>query len=196
MTAASHQTVRLARGKHISPEHGTCVMELASMLSGGAFTDHPRCACPIIGAFLRSYNDWVDDRRRQDLYAYASEVVGSRASSGVQEARAQRLMEWAEDLERRRLKRLWFGSHRWTKLLGPDPADIASRVVCAIARQKDHPHQEVLAMLDELLAMGRSRERRPDLSTIDDYLARLSSSAPDTSAIAAPSKAPAITSPG
>jgi hypothetical protein len=148
-------------------------MELASMLDGGPFTDHPRSACPIIGAFLRCYNDWVDDRRRQDLYAFAAAVVGSRASSSVQEARAQRLINWAEDLEQRRLKRLWFGSHRWAKLLGPDPADVASRVVCAIARQKDHPHQEVLAVLDELLAMGRTPERQPDPSinrcAVDEY---------------------------
>jgi hypothetical protein len=189
----SHQTARLTRGKHSSPEHGACVMELASMLAGGPFTDHPRCACPIIGAFLRSYNDWVDDRRRQDLYPYAAEVVGSRASHTVQEARAQRLLDWAEDLERRRLKRIWFGSDRWAKLLGPVPADIASRVVCAIARQKDHPHQEVLAILDELLAMGRAPETRTGL---DDYFSSLSTRPPAASAIASPRKAPAITSPG
>jgi hypothetical protein len=127
-------------------------------------------------------------------------VVGSRASSRVQEARAQRLLDWAEDLERRRLKRIWFGSLGWTKLLGPDPADIASRVMCAIARQKDDPHPEVLAILDELLGIGRTRDGWPDPSidrtAIDDYLSRLLSTPPAISAIAAPRKAPAITSPG
>jgi hypothetical protein len=195
MTArrASHQTVRLSPGKHRSPDHGACVMELASMLAGGPFTDHPRCACPIIGAFLRSYNDWVDDRRRQDLYAYAAKVVGSRASAGVQSARAQRLIDWAGDLEHRRLKRVWFGAQRWTNLPGPDPADVATRVVCAIARQKDHPHQEVLVILDELLAMGRTPGKRPGM---EDYLSRVLITPLDTSAIAAPSSAPASTSPG
>lgn len=195
MTArrASHQTVRLSRGKHHSPEHGACVMELASMLAGGPFTDHPRCACPIIGAFLRSYNDWVDDGRRQDLYSYAAEVVGSRASSGVQAARAERLVDWAQELEQRRLKRVWFGAHRWTNLPGSDPADIASRLVCAIARQKEHPHQEVLAILDELLAMGRTLERR---SGSDRYFSSLVTRLLDTSPITAPSSAPASTSPG
>ena len=33
----SHQTVRLARGKHSSPRDGVCVMELASMLAGEQF---------------------------------------------------------------------------------------------------------------------------------------------------------------
>jgi hypothetical protein len=150
----TYQTVRLGRGKHSSPEHGACVMELASMLAGGPFTDQPRCACPVIGAFLRSYNDWIDNRRRQDLYAYAAKVVNSRAPSDVQDARAERLMEWAEDLENRRLKRVFFWSPWWAKPLGSRPDDIASRVVCAIARQKQHPHQEALAVLDELLEMG------------------------------------------
>ena len=72
MSPATYQTVKLSKGKHISPDDGACVMELASMLAGEPFSDHPRCACPVIGSFLRAYNDSVDDDRRQDLYAYAS----------------------------------------------------------------------------------------------------------------------------
>ena len=72
----SHQTVRLRRGKHASPEKGVCVMELASMLAGEPFSDRPQAVCPVIGAYLRSYNDVVDDERRQDLYRYA--VRGDR----------------------------------------------------------------------------------------------------------------------
>ena len=48
------------------------------MLAGEPFTDHPASVCPVIGSFLRAYNDSVDDGRRQDLYEYASKVVGSR----------------------------------------------------------------------------------------------------------------------
>ena len=74
-TIVSHQTVRLRRGKHASPEKGVCVMELASMLAGEPFSDRPQAVCPVIGAYLRSYNDVVDDERRQDLYRYASEAI-------------------------------------------------------------------------------------------------------------------------
>jgi hypothetical protein len=133
-------------------------MELASMLDAGPFTDHPRSVCPIIAAFLRSYNDWVDDRRRQDLYAYAAKVVGSRVSREVEAARTRRLMEWSAELEERRVKRVLFGSGRWVKLPDAEPGDVASRVVHAIARQKDHPHQEVLAMVDELLEIAPPRK--------------------------------------
>src|SRR5207237_10059017 len=98
LSPVTHQTVRLSKGKHSSPEEGACVMELASMLAGEPFSDHPASACPVIGSFLRAYNDSVDDRRRQDMYAYAARVVGSRTGAEVQRARAERLLEWASGL--------------------------------------------------------------------------------------------------
>src|SRR5438270_2247858 len=103
MSPVTHQTIKLSKGKHISPDDGACVMELASMLAGEPFSDHPRCACPVIGSFLRAYNDSVDDARRQDLYAYAAQVVGSRSSAAVQRARGERLAAWELELRRRRL---------------------------------------------------------------------------------------------
>jgi hypothetical protein len=78
MREPTHQTVKLGRGKHASPIEGACVMELASMLAGEDFDDHPSSACPVIGMVLRAYNDGVDDARRQDLYRWAAEVVGTR----------------------------------------------------------------------------------------------------------------------
>ena len=77
MHSPNHQTVELTRGRHSSPEHGVCVMELASMLAGEPFSDHPRSVSPTIAAVLRGYNDMLDDDRRRDLYAYAAEVVGT-----------------------------------------------------------------------------------------------------------------------
>src|SRR2546421_4590903 len=100
MSPVSYQTIKLSKGKHSSPEDGACVMELASMLAGEPFTDHPASVCPVIGSFLRSYNDSIDERRRQSLYDYASKVVGSRSSRRAQEARAERLTEWADEMHR------------------------------------------------------------------------------------------------
>lgn len=158
---ATHQTVRLSRGRHSSPERGACVMELASMLDTGPFTDHPRSVSPVIAAFLRSYNDWVDDRRRQDLYACAAKVVGSRSSRSVEQARTRRLMKWAAELEQRRVKRLPIGCRPWVNPSDAEPGEVASWVVYAIARQKDHPHDEVLSVIDELLEIGGTRASRP-----------------------------------
>jgi hypothetical protein len=59
-------------------------MELASMIAGEPFTDHPRSVSPPIAAFLRFYNDRVRDRYREDLYAYGIRVVGSAGRSELE----------------------------------------------------------------------------------------------------------------
>src|SRR5215207_1374816 len=102
MDAVTHQTVRLSKGKHASPAEGACVMELASMLGGEPFSDRPSSVCPVIGGFLRAYNDRIDDERRQDLYRYAAEIVDSRAPAEVERARERRCLEWAEEMRRQR----------------------------------------------------------------------------------------------
>lgn len=85
---ASHQTVRLARGRHGSPSDGVCVMELASMLAGEKFTDSPVSVCPVVAAFMRAYNDGVDDTLRQDLYGFAARAVGTAADGRSARRRA------------------------------------------------------------------------------------------------------------
>jgi hypothetical protein len=54
MSVASHQVVRLARGRHTSPNAGVCVMELASMLAHEPFSDRAPSISPTIGACLRT----------------------------------------------------------------------------------------------------------------------------------------------
>ncbi len=59
------------------------MMELASMLAGEPFSDSPRSVCPVVAAFLRHYNDRVDDSRRQDLYGFAAAAVGTREKESL-----------------------------------------------------------------------------------------------------------------
>lgn len=162
MASVTHQTIRLGKGKHRSPHEGACVMELASMLAGEAFSDHPASVCPVIGSFLRAYNDSIDDERRQDLYVCASKVVGSRGSEDVQHARAERLAAWALALHRRRWTRFLYPRRLRALAYNPDSGSIGSQAVRAIPEHSDAMHGEVLALLDELLAIGTS-ERRPSL---------------------------------
>jgi hypothetical protein len=161
MSPVSYQTIKLSKGKHTGPEEGACVMELASMLAGEPFTDHPASVCPVIGSFLRSYNDSIDSRRRQALYEYASKVVGSRGCSKTQQTRAARMAEWAEDMQRRR--RTWF-------LIGPPlraigrlrrpPIDaIGTYAVHSIHKHTDQTHASVLALIDDLLEIPARDER-------------------------------------
>jgi hypothetical protein len=98
MAPATCQTIKLRRGKHKSPEEGARVMELASMLAGEPFSDHPVSVCPVIGAFLRRYNDSTGDDRRQDLYRYSAAVVGTSGPDEVERARLDRLVTWTAGL--------------------------------------------------------------------------------------------------
>jgi hypothetical protein len=154
---ASHQTIRLSKGKHAAPSEGACIMELASMLAGEPFSDRPATVCPVIAGFMRAYNDRVDDDRRQDLYRYAAEVVGSRTTSEVEHARERRCLEWADTMRRQRPRPLrWMarsGSSSVDRRLGLDAAGtFAAR---SIRRHGERTHAAALALVDELIAMGR-----------------------------------------
>lgn len=153
MVVPTYQTVKLSRGKHGSPARGACVMELASMLAGEPFTDHPTSVCPVIGALLRQYNDWVDDGRRQDLYAYAAKVLDSRDAAARTE-RLDRLITWKFELQRRH----WAGRLIPARLRSRgderEPEVVAREAVRALGRRTDAAHAEVLALIDELLMLG------------------------------------------
>jgi hypothetical protein len=167
---ASHQTIRLSKGKHAAPSEGACVMELASMLAGEPFSDRPATVCPVIAGFMRAYNDRVDDDRRQDLYRYAAEVVGSRAEPEVEQARERRCLEWADTMRRQRPRPLrWMGRNGGPgavdRRLGLDAAGtFAAR---SIRRHGERTHAAALALVDELIAMGRVsvEQRSPELRT-------------------------------
>lgn len=73
-------------------------MELASMLADEPFSDRPETVSPVIAAFLRTYNDGLDDEFRQDLYPLAALIVGTAGSRALEEGRASRCLTFAEGL--------------------------------------------------------------------------------------------------
>ena len=73
-------------------------MELASMLAGESFSDRPATVSPVIAAFLRTYNDGIDDDRRQALYPLAALIVGTTSSRAVERERVSRCLEFARQL--------------------------------------------------------------------------------------------------
>jgi hypothetical protein len=164
MPQVSHQTIRLAKGKHQSAEQGACVMELASMLAGEPFTDHPRSVSAPIASFLRRYNDMLDERRRQDLYPYASKVVGTASSPRVELARVQRLMAWADEMwaSRRWPLRCRLTALRRGKARASHPELAGSYAVRALPRMSDRTHTAALALIDQLIGMGSREIREPE----------------------------------
>jgi hypothetical protein len=154
MGPVTYQTIKLSKGKHTSHEHGACVIELASMLADEPFSDHPASVCPVIAAVLRAYNDSIDDRRRQDLYAYAAKIVGSRGSKELEGRRVEQVTAWMAKPNAR----------RWTRFLLParlramspkPPLDVlGASAVRSLSSHDDRTHAKMLALIDALLAMG------------------------------------------
>src|SRR4051795_8287327 len=152
MSAPSHQTVRLTRGRHATRQAGVCVMELASMLADEPFSGRPSSVSPTIGAFLRTYNDGLDDERRQDLYAVAAAVVGSTRGRGVERRRINACLSFA----------LQHGSgipapRASIAMATPEPAGAWA----AMTALEAGVHDEALELLDTLVALGARRWSKP-----------------------------------
>jgi hypothetical protein len=66
----------LSRGKHRSPRKGACFMELASVLAGERWSDHPACTHPLLAALARHVNDHTSDAGRPRLAGLIPSVIG------------------------------------------------------------------------------------------------------------------------
>jgi hypothetical protein len=144
----NHQTVVLGKGRHDSPDQGACVIELASMLAGERFSDHPSSVCPVIAGFLRGYNDLLPEGEQDELYGYAARVVGTAAPAPVRRERARRVLQWANC---RRARMLRVRLRPWDLVLLP-------AVQAALRMPSELRRAQVSDLLDELIAMGAPAE--------------------------------------
>lgn len=134
-------------------------MELASLLAGEPFSAHPRSVSPMVAAFLRMYNDRLDDTRRQDLYAVAVAVVGTRAGAGVEQRRGERLLMWSRSLDRTTAWQAPFLSWKIERRAAKQSLtaeDIARFAIHAIGPIDDEVHAATLGIVAELIAMTES----------------------------------------
>jgi hypothetical protein len=167
MRRVSHQTVRLGRGDHPDPGSGMCALELASVLAGDDFDAYPSSVCPVIAAFLRCYNDLLDDRRRQDLIPYAALVVGTKAGERAEMRRARLCRRWVVEVARPGwlAHPFWtlFAFRRWHR------REAAALYAAFVALEDvDNRHAAALELLNRLVGRGpRSFEslvqRQPEL---------------------------------
>lgn len=154
-------------------------MELASMLSGERFSDHPRSVCPIIATVLRAYNDTVDDRRRQDLFRCAALAVGTAADRDVRRARALLALRFFDAAQGRRRTRL-------SRLARIFPMVPKGRIWHATRRyaagSDDDSHARMLRLIERLAVCGGdSYEVGPEV---------LLSASARRATVAAPGRAP------
>ena len=130
-------------------------MELASMLGDEGFTDAPPSVCPVIRDFLRSYNDRIDDERRQDLYACAAAVVGSRSTPCVERERLRLCAEAAHGTQ-------WTWASLLTFPAFPLCRRAAWRAGWALATGLDSGAARARALVDDLLEVGRDASHDHD----------------------------------
>jgi hypothetical protein len=86
----------LGEGSHSSLEDGMCAMEAVSYVAGEPWSDAPQCACPVIAAFVRAWNDGLpsDADRDRLLKPLIPRIVGTRSTPHVEERRAYLALDW------------------------------------------------------------------------------------------------------
>ncbi len=86
-------TLILKSGAH-SPDGEFCVMEAVAFVAGEPWSDHPKCASQVIGAFMRYWNDALDGEGRQKLKPYIPRLVDSKGTRAVESKRAWLATDW------------------------------------------------------------------------------------------------------
>jgi hypothetical protein len=88
--------ITLKSGTHASLEKGACAMELVSWVAGEPWSDHPVCTCPVIAAFVRSWNDSLpsDAERDRLLMPLIPQLVDSKSTKGIEERRSYLALDW------------------------------------------------------------------------------------------------------
>jgi hypothetical protein len=88
--------IDLRKGSHKSRERGVCALEAVAWLAGEPHSDRPQCACPVIAAFVISWNDALptDEDRNRLLKPLIPRLVGSRSTKAVEERRAYLALDW------------------------------------------------------------------------------------------------------
>lgn len=118
------------------------------MLAGERFSDHPRCADPVVAAFLRAFNDRLDHHERQRLLPYAARVVGSRAGRRRRHERMDACLAFAGQRSRllARLRLAVLLGARWALRLEAGAGELAARTAIA-----EHRVEEAFGLLDRLV---------------------------------------------
>ena len=87
--------VSLQRGGHSGPEDGVCANEAVSVLAGEPFGAYPKTESGVIGRFVQSWNDAMNDEDRQMLKPLLPRCVGSAGSPEVERWRSWMALDWS-----------------------------------------------------------------------------------------------------
>ncbi len=84
----------LESGAH-TPNGRWCIMEAAAFVAGEPWSDHPECVSPVIGAFMRNWNDNLpDDERTALLLPLLPKLLNTRGSTELEQRRSLMAADW------------------------------------------------------------------------------------------------------
>jgi len=85
----------ISRGTHSNLSKGCSVMEAVSIMSGEAFGDRPRTACPVISSFLRNWGDALPDKdRTKILLTVVAQFVDTKSTPEIEAKRSETVFSW------------------------------------------------------------------------------------------------------
>jgi hypothetical protein len=90
------EALSLLSGSHEDFEDGMCVMEAVAYVAGEPWSDSPTCACPVISAFLRAWNDSLSSDAERDrlLKPLIPQLIDTRSTKTVEEKRSYLVLDW------------------------------------------------------------------------------------------------------
>lgn len=81
-------------GAH-SDHKAFCILEAVAFVAGEPWSDAPKCASPVISAFLRSWNDALDDERRDTLLRpLIPKMIGTNGTNALEKRRSMMAADW------------------------------------------------------------------------------------------------------
>ncbi len=85
----------LKQGAHRNFSAGMCAMEAASYIAGEPWSDHPQCVSPVIAAFMRNWNDSLNNEDRNRLISpeLIAKTIGT-ANPALDERRSYMAVDW------------------------------------------------------------------------------------------------------
>lgn len=85
----------LLSGSH-SPNSKMCIMEAAAYVADAPWSDSPECVSPVIGGFLRNWNDSLRDNesRTRLLAPLIPEILGTAGTEASETKRSWMAFDW------------------------------------------------------------------------------------------------------
>lgn len=140
----------LTRGRHPTPAHGWCLLELVSALADEVWSDRPAAVHPVLAAVARCANDESTPAGRRALLRFAVPLLGTAdAPAGTGARLAAHCLGVAG-------RQAWWAAPVWLRRA---PALVAGRATRCVAVAAGGRRDEALrALLDDCLVLcGRSK---------------------------------------